>query len=143
MRHLPVHDLPHPADRGAGGVLHLQHFDGGADGGERVAEFVGEHRQELVLPAVGVPQRLLGPSHPQQGVHRGDQFDGLDRVAQVGVRPAVQPLDPVPGHSERGGQVEHRDGGGGRVRLDLLAHLEPVRVGQVHVEDDEIGVVTN
>ena len=31
------------------------------DGGERVTELMREHRQELVLVAVGLAQRLLGP----------------------------------------------------------------------------------
>ena len=34
--------------------------DGVADRRERVAQLVGEHRQELVLPPVGLPERLLG-----------------------------------------------------------------------------------
>ena len=47
-----------------------------ADRGQRVAEFVGQGRQELVLAAVGVPQRLVelgvldGDPGPVRQVHR-------------------------------------------------------------------------
>jgi hypothetical protein len=45
---------------------------------------VGEHRQELVLAAVGLAQRVerllalvLGAAHAQQRAHVGDQLLGL------------------------------------------------------------------
>ena len=42
-------------------------MEGGADGGERAAELVGQHRQELVLAAVGLAQLVV-----QAGVLDGD-----------------------------------------------------------------------
>ena len=42
-------------------LLDAQELDGGADRGQRVAHFVGEHRQELVLAAIQVRQDLRLP----------------------------------------------------------------------------------
>ena len=54
-------------DHGAGvgharrrGARSPQHFGGHRDRGQRVAQFVGQHGQKLVLVGVGALQRLLG-----------------------------------------------------------------------------------
>ena len=54
----------------------LSELDGVADGGERVAQLVGEHGQELVLAAVGL--RQLGEPSPElllQPLPLGDVAD--------------------------------------------------------------------
>ena len=62
--HVPELPLHHVAGLGDGvGVARRQphHLQAVADRGERVAQLVGEQREELVLPPVGLLQRLLGP----------------------------------------------------------------------------------
>ena len=51
-----VADLPHDHAARAGfgfsaAVRHLEHLDGAVDGADRIAQLVGQHRQELVLHA--------------------------------------------------------------------------------------------
>ena len=53
---LPLHHLPCPLDGVAASTSALAGFARVADRGQRVAEFVGQRRQELVLAAVGVRQ---------------------------------------------------------------------------------------
>ena len=48
-----------PGERLAAPVR-AQQLHGVADGGQRVAQLVGQHRQELVLAPVGLAQRLFG-----------------------------------------------------------------------------------
>lgn len=57
---LPVEDF----GRRSGGLcialIAEQDLDGVADGGQGVAEFVGQHRQEFVFTVVGLAQRFFG-----------------------------------------------------------------------------------
>ncbi len=41
--------------------MHLQDLDRILDGGQRIAQLVCQHRQELVLPVIGLLQRQLQP----------------------------------------------------------------------------------
>ena len=59
--HLPLHHLPVRSMTGRSTAGLLQKVAGVADGGQRVAEFVGQHRQELVLAAVRLGQPLVEP----------------------------------------------------------------------------------
>ena len=57
---LPLHHRAHVLRRRRSSASpSLQDVQGVADRGQRVAELVGEHRQELVLAAVGLLQALL------------------------------------------------------------------------------------
>ena len=56
---LPLHHVPGLLDRRRIDPWHLQDLKRVADRGQRVAKFVGQRRQELVLAAVGLPQRLV------------------------------------------------------------------------------------
>ena len=58
---LPLHHRPGLARRSSGSRGQSEDLQGVADRGQRVAQLVGQRRQELVLAAVGLPQRLLGP----------------------------------------------------------------------------------
>ena len=60
MAHLTLHHLPRPFHLRRVGRPHPKHLNGVAEGGQRVAQFVGQHRQELVLAAVAVHQ-VVGP----------------------------------------------------------------------------------
>ena len=75
---LPVDDLSRPGDLGVGGIGALQHLHRVGDRKERIAQFVRQHREELVLAAPLVRQRLL----------RALALLDVDGHAHIAVRPA-------------------------------------------------------
>src|SRR5690606_5477289 len=52
---------------------------------------------------------------------------------------AFQAADPVGPADQRGGCLQHQNGGRGRIGFDLAADFQAVDVGQLHVQQDEIG----
>ena len=107
---LPAHELDRPVEVSLAlvllGVPLAEHLECVIDGGQGVAQLVGEHRQELVLLAVG-PGELLGPLSqlafqppPLLDVVE-DQDDAADRgavAADRGRRVVDGDLRPVPGN---------------------------------------------
>ena len=60
MTHLTLHHPAHPLDRHHGVAAAPNQFQTGSNRGERISQFVRQHRQELVFARGGVPQLLLG-----------------------------------------------------------------------------------
>ncbi len=93
MLDLALHGLPH-LTRDLDVVARARlHGEGMTDGRERIAQLVRQHRQELVLAAVGLPQGFLG-SPPVVDVDNGSEptRDGAGRIAlreRAGQLPAV------------------------------------------------------
>ena len=85
------------------------------------------------------PQAGLGILRPQQGANRRDELGGLDGLHQVAVGAALEALDLLLGRDERRRRLQDRDGRRHRVGLQPAAHLEPVDVGQLHVQHDQAG----
>ena len=91
--------------------------------------------------AMGDRRRLFRPPGPQQGPDRGDQLQRFQDVGKVTVGAPFKPLNLIVEADEGGGEVEHRDRCGRRVRLDPPTHLEPAHVRQLDIEDHEVGEV--
>ena len=67
----------------------MQHLHGGADGSERITEFVGQHRQELVLAHARLSQ-LVQQTQPL--ARDGDVVtNGFDEGDFVIVEPVLDP----------------------------------------------------
>ena len=86
--HLSVQDFGRRSDGPSVAVRPQQDLDGVADRGQRVAEFVGQHRQEFVLAAIGLAQRLVRTDHAARrlGVVQhavGERFVRLQEQADV------------------------------------------------------------
>ena len=86
---LPVHHVPDPVHHARSPPAQAEDLQRVADRGQRVAQLVGEHGQELVLPPVG----LLGP--PARGRSRG----------RTGRRYRGRPRPGRPGPSDPDGHV--------------------------------------
>ncbi len=59
MIDLSLHDVAHACDGRIGNRCHAQDVQRVADRGERIAQFVRQRREKLVLSTVGIAQRLL------------------------------------------------------------------------------------
>ena len=70
-----------------------------------------------------------------QGAHAGQQLLEGERLGQVVVGTAVQAGDPV---RDRGAGGQHQDRRPHPLRAQPAADLEPVEVGQPHVEQDDV-----
>ena len=88
-------------------------------------------------------ERLLGAPLAQQGVDRGDELDWLDRPNQIAVGAGVEALGLVAAAGVAGRQVQHGNAARRRIGLDDPTHLDAADVRQAHVEDDDVGVLTN
>ena len=75
---------------------HLQHLDRAADRSERVSQFVGEHRQEFVLPAVVFLDVTIEP-----GILDGNRGAGGQVLSQRDVVGAEGCAGPSAGDGER------------------------------------------
>src|SRR5262249_14170381 len=82
---------------------------------------------------------LLGRPDAQERPNVGEQLARLDRLDQVAVGPFFQGLGAVVRIDVDGGQVQDRRVPGGRQRPQPAGDLEAVEVGQVDVEDDQVG----
>ena len=76
------------------------------------------------------------PDTAQDGVDAGDHLDQRERFGDVVVAAHGEPGDLVVEAVARG-QEEHRHPQA--VAAEAAGHLEPVEVGQHHVEHDEVG----
>src|SRR5208282_2255238 len=76
------------------GIARSENMRGIADGGQRVAQLVSEHRQELVLLAIGVPERLL---RLLLVLDVGAGAEPLDNVVLVVANRRPPGLEPVVG----------------------------------------------
>ena len=77
------------------------------------------------------------PSPPQRPFHASQEFDRVERLDDVVVRPRRKPQDLVGGEGLRG---QHDDAGGRRSRIttQALGHLEPIELRHHHVEEDQV-----
>ena len=68
---------------------------------QRIAQFVGQHRQELVLAAVGFPQRLFGLFTPCDIEIHANHAQGQAGSVLENLKTPHQPVDAAvgPGHS--------------------------------------------
>ena len=108
--------------------LEVHQADGVGDGVERRLPLAGR-----------LPRLLLRPPGAKQRLDVGDQFQHFDGLGQVAVRPALEAFHAVLVTAGHAGQMDHGNGGGGRVGLEERTDLEAIGVGQEHVEDDEVG----
>jgi hypothetical protein len=84
---LPLHDRAYALDRGRRAAGQANQLETGPDRRQRIPQFVGKRREELVLLAIGIPQLLLGFTHRLLGpaanpchLHvRPDPHDELSR----------------------------------------------------------------
>ena len=113
---LPAHHAPRGLDRGGAGVVGLQQVRGVAQGGQRVAQLVGQQGQELVLAAIGRGQ--LPDAMGQGGFQLPARRDVLHRQQGQRVLPAL-PKEP-PGVEQHGLPADVLE-----IVLHLVA-LEPV-----------------
>ena len=88
---------------------------------------IGEAQDAVVLGLVAGP--------PQDGVHAGDHLGQGERLGHVVVAADGQAGQLV---LERVAGGEEEDGHADAVGAESPGHLEPVEVGQHHVEDDEV-----
>jgi len=142
MLDLPARDHARVAQRGVVGVVTRVHqLDGIADRRERIAQFVRERREKLVLATISVAQRFLRAMQPQQRAHVGDEFSRLDRLGQIAVRAAIERADLV--ERLHSGRRRLQDECGARLRIALedRTHFDAADVGQLHVEQHERGLV--
>lgn len=82
--------------------------------------------------------QLLGhhlPLAAGEGPDPGQQLGGVKGLGHVVVRPTVQALHFV-GDLVTGG--EHEDGSGHVGGAEAAGHLQPVQLGQHHIQDDDI-----
>ncbi len=101
-------DLAHQRGMGPGDVLvvagdALQHRRCIADRHQRIAQLVAQHRQELVLAARGLAQRLLGRDLGIDIDHRADDTGGAGVVA-ARHRNGLEPARPAAAD----GEPDHR-----------------------------------
>jgi hypothetical protein len=137
------------------GAAQPHQLDGGRDRRQRIAQLVAEHRQELVLGAVGglgvelrfplareqqlALQRVLAP-HAAQGdlrIHLCEELlrgEGLDDVVVGARRHAVGARLLAGARREQ----NHRQLGGLGPRLDRLQEAQAVETRHHHVGDHEI-----
>ena len=132
---LTLHHGAHLLDRGWRIAGEPDQFQAGADRRQRVAQLVRQHRQELVLPAIG-----LAPDARdfQQRVDAGHQLARAERLDQVVVGAGLQALDP---RLLAGSRREQNDGDGRQRALSpQRAHqAEAVELGHHHVGEHQIG----
>src|SRR5580698_8452707 len=86
--------------------------------------------------------RCLLPLVPEPGeaVEQLAELGELDGLGEVGERAAgQQAADDAAGGV--GGKDDHGDGGGDRISLELVEYLVSLQVGQVQVEQDDVGHV--
>src|SRR5262249_46683649 len=122
-RDLPTDDRARPVRDLRPRVVALEHGQAVANRPERVAQLVGEDREELVLAAVHLAQRALGPfAQLLAGLSLPDVLQGQQQAALAWrrVRPVMARslllLFGAEGAS-RGGGGWARGGGGGGVGL--------------------------
>ena len=112
MTDLTLHHAAHSFDRHHGVAAAPNQFEAGSYRGERISQFVREHRQELVFSRIGVPQLLLGAGafdglpRPLRGFL--DEFDFLwsprarrKRRPRRAPRPAWRPESTAPQRTHR------------------------------------------
>ena len=134
VRHLDdQHGLGGEDPRGAGRGGPGQPVEG--FGRVDVERHAGQRGQQGRRPLGALP----GPGVAQRRHHHGEQFLGLVRVGQVGVGALGQAPGAVGDLDRGGGDLDDRDGRGGRVGLDPAADLVADHVGQVDVEQDQLG----
>jgi hypothetical protein len=85
-------------------------------------------------------QFILRAADPAQGADLCDQLTGMGHFGQIRVGAAFQPLGAIVVAHEVGGVLQDRDVGGDRVGLESPADLVAVDIGQVHVQQDDIGL---
>ena len=115
-----VHVARLAVDDGAGldgqrlvGAAHRQDLGGGADRGERVAQFVRQHRQEFVLVAAGLLQRL-GGAHPFGDIgYQPDEPVGPARAA-IQAAMCADPVVAAIGPDDSGVETQWPGSRGGR-----------------------------
>ena len=126
---LPLHHARAArSTRSSPAPAHAQHVQRVADRRQRIAQLVRQHRQELVLAAVGLAQRLLGALALGDVDHRADEAE----EAAVGARSAA-PRRRAPSGPAR------RDAAGG-ILTERPALLVGVEVAARASPDDASGV---
>ena len=84
---------------------------------------------------------LFGAAQAQQGVDGGEQFYRLYGLDEIAVGPAFQSLRFVRARHVAGAQVQDGDRGQGRVALDAPTHFQPADVGQLYIQQNQIGTL--
>lgn len=150
---LPLQHRQDPVAGPAAGARQAQDVQAGADGCERVAQLVGERREELVLAAVCVPQRLLVAATVGDVVEEDGHLPVLGIADAEGVDVVVAP-EGIGGELEAFGHAGGRDAAVDLVPLRLVVrsdgrHRAAHRVvdaglpleGLVHLDEDVVAAV--
>ncbi len=112
---LPLHHVPGLGDGVGVAGREPHHLQAVAQRGQRVAQLVGQQREELVLAAVRLPERLLGPlplgdvagdlRRPDDAAvavaDRGDRQGDVEPAAVLGHADRLEVLDPLPAAEPR------------------------------------------
>ena len=111
------------------------------DRGERIAQLVGEHGEELVLALVGLGEASAFACasisffvHAQEPSNHRHELDRLEGLRQILVCARLEPRALPLARDERGRGLDDEDVGGGGVVLELPANVETADVGQLDVE---------
>lgn len=83
--------------------------------------------------------RLVRLARAQERANRRDHDRRLQRIGEVAVRAALEAVHAIRRLDEHGGEHDEGNRRGDGVGLDAPADVEAVDVGQLHVEEHEIG----